>query len=168
LSEFSHPFIRLQASGALARRGVPETIEVVTRAAAEDKDPCVRGEAVRVLGQLSSVEHLDLIQRALWARRPVYKPDHSTFDVFVPAAEEASLALGRIGTTEAKTALIQGFLFLPEPPPLGWAQIAAEDALAALVARRDGESRSFTTMPYTGWRWAFFRPWPWPAFKLAE
>jgi hypothetical protein len=165
LSQSPHPFLSLQALGALARRGAQDAIQAIARAAAEDKDPCVRGEAIRVLAQLGSAEHLDLIHRALWAKGPVYTPEHSASDAFVPAAEEAALALGRIGTTEATTALIQGFLFLPETPPLCWAQYVSGDALATLVARMDGEGRSFTTISSSFWRWAFFSPWPEPSVK---
>jgi HEAT repeat protein len=168
MSQSLHPFLRLQACGALARRGEQEGMEAITRAATEDKYPCIRGEAIRVLGQLGSAEHLELIHRALWAKGPVYTPEHCASEAFVPAAEEAALALGRIGTTEAMTALIQGFLYLPEPPPLGWARDATGDALETLVARMDGEDGSFTTMSSNGWRWAYFKPWPEPSFKLSE
>jgi hypothetical protein len=165
LSRSSQPFLWLQANGALARRGEREKSAEVARMAVESDDPCVRGEAIRVLGQLGAVEHLDTIRQALWAEDSVYKVEG---DAFIPVAEEAALALGRIGTPAALTALIQGFLFLPEHPPAAWVQAAAGRALEVLVARMEGQSLSFDTMPMSGWRWWWFRPWPEPSFRLSD
>jgi hypothetical protein len=169
LSRSAHPFLRFQAIGALARRGERERLAEIARAAVEDEDPCVRGEAVRVLGQTGSIDYLDLMREALWAEGPVYRPEHDSFNTYDPAAEEAVLALARIGTSEALTALIQGFLFLPLMPPAPhWVQHAARNTLEVLIARMDGESRRFNTMHWNGWRREWFRFWPEPSFTVSE
>jgi HEAT repeat protein len=162
LARSDDPFLRLQASVALARHGDAARLPEVVRDAAESADACVRGEAVRALGQLRREEYLPLFRRAPWDEQPGYipapdvaedAPKRSPKAPFIPAAEEAALAIARLGTPEALTALLQGFLFLPETE----ARWQLEDHLEVCRARIDGrEEPPFDTTPWVGWRQEFF------------
>jgi hypothetical protein len=150
LSRSDEPLLRLQATAALVRRGDDTRLPEIVRDATEAEDACVRGEAVRMLGTLDAAQHLSLLERALWEQSPVFIPEPEDGpSAFLPAAEEAALALARLRTPEALTALLQAYLRLPDCGVQWW----VDDLLEDLVARWDGrEHPSFDAMPWESWR----------------
>jgi HEAT repeat protein len=159
LSRSESPFVRLQAAGALVRRGNGSRLTEIVRDATEAEDACIRGEAIRVLGELGSEEYLPLFERALWADEPVfvcyldpYEEDpewrERSRTSYLPVGEEAALALARLGTPGAMTTLIHAFLLLPPRE----VRLQIEFHLDTLMARMDGDNQTFDSMPWMGWR----------------
>jgi HEAT repeat protein len=107
LSRDVNPFVRLQAMAALVRRGDERYSPQIVRDAVEAKAVCVRAEALWILGELDAKQHFDLLRTALLN-------DHEEFTrCDAVAAQEAALALVRLGTPEVMTALIRSFLVAP-------------------------------------------------------
>jgi HEAT repeat protein len=114
LSRSRHPAVRLHATAALVRRGDDSRLPEITRDATTDADVRARAEALRVLGELDAGRHFELFRHALLH-------DHESFGTFyMPAAEEAALALARLATPDALTALIQAALVGPH---IIWASV---------------------------------------------
>lgn len=163
LSRSEDPFLRLQAAGALVGHGDEGRLPEIVYAAMTDQDACVRGEAIRVLGMLRREEHGSLFEQALWAPEPRYVPDRPAEErekteeaweepPFIPAAEEAALALARLGSPAALTALVQASVFHPDREVC----FQAERHLEGIIARLDGRDEPFYVMPWVGWRQEFF------------
>jgi HEAT repeat protein len=158
------PFLRLQATAALASRGDETRLPEVVREATGALDPCVRGEAIRALGQLRRPGYLPIFQNALWQEQPGYVPPPDPDDEVedgpslqpmpcFPAAEEAGLAISRLGTPEALTELVCGFIYMPNIEAR-WRLI---DHLEEHISRLDGrECRDYNIMSHFGWRPEFF------------
>jgi len=137
LSRDSDPFVRLQAVGALVRRGDASRLAEVVHAATNAKDVCVRAEAVRVLEELDPASHFPILRNALLE-------DHEDWDgYFTPVAEEAAFALARLGTPDAVAVLAQGYLLAPGNPI--WD--ALDDYLAVLLDRLEGRERPLDLFP---------------------
>ncbi len=108
------PYLRVRALGSLARRGAAASVPKLEQIARNARHVCVRAEAIRVLGELDAAQHLDLLRQALLE-------EHSRSSHFdLPAAEEAALALSRLGTPEALTALVCGYLTVPDQDLESW------------------------------------------------
>jgi HEAT repeat protein len=91
----------------LARRGDEGQLAVLVHAASEAVHPSVRGEAVRLLGEFDAARHFPILNTALL-------DDHETCDGhYAPAGEEAALALARLGTPEALTAMLRAYFATP-------------------------------------------------------
>jgi hypothetical protein len=146
-----YPYVRLHAAGALARRGDASRLAEILREAREAKDVCVRAEAVRVLGEMDAKAHFSLLRQA-------FVSDHEEHEypgfgaLHTPVAEEAGLALARLGTPEAMTALIQAYVVTPG---LLWSSLATY--LDAIVRRLEGHDEPIEPYEF-GWRHR--RPWP--------
>jgi hypothetical protein len=110
-----HPAVRLHATAAFVRRGEEPRLPEIVQDATAAQEVEVRAEALRMLGELDAAQHFPLLRRALL-------DDHAEYDRhYLPAAEEAALALARLGTPEALAALIQAALVGPHKL---WASIA--------------------------------------------
>jgi HEAT repeat protein len=100
------PFVRLRATAALVHRGLRLRLPEIVHAATEADHVLLRGEAIRLLGIVHPEAHVELFRRALLEDRE--KSQHCS----MPAAEAAVVALARLGTPAALTALLQGY-FVP-------------------------------------------------------
>lgn len=136
-SRHRNPFVRLAGTAALVRRGDEARLPVIVRDATAANDVRVRGEALRWLGELSAERHISILHRALIE-------DHEVSNVpNAPAGEEAALALARLGTPEALTALVQGYFITPNHIVQG----AIEDYLREQMVP-PGEQREALRMSY--------------------
>jgi HEAT repeat protein len=144
LTRDSSPFVRLHATGALARRGDTAGLAEILREAREAKDVCVRAEAMRVLGEIDAKAHFKLLRHTLL-------DDHQEDSMYFPAAEEAGLALAHLGTPEAMSALIRAYVVAPGSL---WSSLATY--LDTIARRLEGHDEPI--QPYEfGWRRR--RPW---------
>jgi HEAT repeat protein len=110
-----HPAVRLQATAALVRRGEDSRLTEIVREATTAEKVEVRAEALRMLGDLDAAQHFPLLRSALL-------DDHAVYDQYhLPAAEEAALALARLGTPAGLAALVRAAL---TGPHILWASIA--------------------------------------------
>jgi hypothetical protein len=131
--------VRLHAAAALVRHGQTSRLQEIVADATKSDDVRVRAEAIRVLGELDAEQNFAILRRAVLEDWEEF--DHS----FAPAAEEAALALARLSTPEALTALLQVSLVGAQAV---WA--AASDYFEALVT---SEIQSDAlAMPIVNWR----------------
>lgn len=100
------PAVRVLAWEALVRRGYESYLSRIIRTATRARDVQLRAEALRALGELDARRHFAVLRRALLT-------DHAEIEYRRPAAEEAALALMRLGTPEALTTLVQAALSGP-------------------------------------------------------
>jgi HEAT repeat protein len=110
------PYLRVRALGALARRGEMGSLKKVQQIARRAEHVCVRAEAIRVLGELDAERYVDLLTRALLEDHAGCGPCPSELS----AAAEAAIALSRLGTPEALTALVRGNLTVPDQDLQSW------------------------------------------------
>jgi hypothetical protein len=110
------PYLRIRALGALARRGEATHLHKLERIAKKAKHVCVRAEAIRVLAELDAASYVGLFRRALLEDHAMC--GHCPSDL--PAAAEAAIALSRLGTPEALTALVRGCLTVPDQDLQSW------------------------------------------------
>jgi HEAT repeat protein len=126
-----HPEPRLQirALGALARRGDPDARNALLEWTEGRHAVHERAEAIAVLAEVDAPDYLPLLVKAL-ADEERLKPDSRC----APVAEEAALALARLGSPEALTALLRSHLTTDCP----YVQGAVELYLAAIVDAKPG------------------------------
>jgi HEAT repeat protein len=103
------PYLRVHALSALAQRGETAALARLEQIATRARHVCVRAEAIRVLGELDAARYLNLLRRALLEDHAMCGPCPSD----LPAAEEAAIALCHLGTPEALTAVVHGYLTVP-------------------------------------------------------
>jgi len=147
----AHPDVRLQirAIGSLAKRGDQTSWEKLVGMAEGAPDLRVRGEAVATLGEVYPAGHLSLLFRAL-------EVEERFFDrLCAPAAEEAALALARLGSPEARTALMHSYLKVDTD----YLKAGLEVYLEAFLAPSPVGTTSIR--PPVGRYWRRRGPWAW-------
>ncbi|MGV3722740.1 MAG: HEAT repeat domain-containing protein [Actinomycetota bacterium] len=140
-----HPEPRLQirALGALARRGVPDALNRLI-AWVEGPHPLLeRAEAIAVLTELDAASFIPLFVRVL-AREE--RPEE--YSNCAPAAEEAALALARIGTSETLTVLLRCYL----TTKAFYLQMALVDYMSDILAAEPGASMDLRLPSDRSWR----------------
>src|SRR5207247_2004496 len=110
------PYLRVHTLGALARRGEATDLRKLEQIAWRGEHVCVRAEAIRVLGELDAARYLGLLRRTLLEDHAMCGRCPSD----LPAAEEAAIALSRLGIPEALTALARGCLAVPDQDLSSW------------------------------------------------
>jgi HEAT repeat protein len=146
----SEPRLRIRALAALARRGDPAARDALLEWAEGPYPLPERAEVISALGELDAAAFLPLLVRGLALEEQVG-------DRFrcAPVAEEAALALARLGTPEALTALTRAYLSAETRYLLS----ALEEYLTAIIDAEPGTLPDLNLpRPFT-WHSVLRTPW---------
>jgi len=137
------PRLRIRALGGLAPRGEPRALDTLLAHTEGVRPLQERAEAIAVLAEIDAPAHIPLFAHAL-AR----EESEDEYLRCAPAAEEAALALARLATPEALTALLRSYL-ITEVQCL---RMALEEYLPAIVDAEPGTSPVLYLPPVLNWQ----------------
>jgi hypothetical protein len=138
----AEPRLRIRALGALARRGDMAARDALCEWAEGPHPLAERAEGIAVLGELNAAAFRPLLTRVL-----ALEEQAGDRTPCAPVAEEAALALARLGTSEALTVLVRSYL----SAKTRYLRNALDDYLTEIVDAEPGIPPTLT-LPDINWQ----------------